>query len=193
MRARILPGGVVEGEAGVPGDKSIAHRWLILAATARGVSELGNLPGSLDVRSTARCLARLAPRARPQLEEWASKPAESGDGHGFTWDRLPSRAGDPPLVVEGEGRDSLVPSASALDCGNSGTTMRLLAGLLAAAPFKASLTGDSSLLARPMERVAVPLREMGATVRTNADGRRSSSKVETSAGSSTCSRSPALR
>ena len=168
MRARILPGGVVEGETGVPGDKSIAHRWLILAATAQGGSELGNLPGSLDVRSTARCLARLVPRAQPQLEEWASKPVEGSDGNGFTWDGLASRAADPPLLVEGEGRGSLVPPMSALDCGNSGTTMRLLAGLLAAAPFKATLTGDSSLLARPMERVAIPLRAMGATVRTNA-------------------------
>jgi 3-phosphoshikimate 1-carboxyvinyltransferase len=70
-------------------------------------------------------------------------------------------------VVEGEGRNALVAATAALDCGNSGTTMRLLAGVLASAPFPVRLTGDVSLLARPMERVAMPLREMGATVRTN--------------------------
>lgn len=167
MRARIRPGGKAGGETGVPGDKSIAHRWLILAATAEGRSELRGLPRSLDVRSTARCLAQLLPGVRPQLEAWASRPVESGEGHGFTWDVDASGSADPPLVVEGEGREALAAVASALDCGNSGTTMRLLAGVLASAPFSARLTGDASLLARPMERVARPLREMGATVRTN--------------------------
>ena len=71
-----------------------------------------------------------------------------------------------PLELEGEGRGALVEPSSDLDCGNSGTSMRLLSGMLAAAPFTCRLTGDASLSARPMERVAVPLRLMGADVRT---------------------------
>ncbi len=167
MLARVIPGGRVGGETWVPGDKSIAHRWLILATTAEGRSQLAGLPRSLDVASTARCLAQVAPAARPQLEAWASEPSESDEGNGFTWDNDLPGSSEPPLVVEGEGRDALVPSSTALDCGNSGTTMRLLAGVLAAAPFRTVLVGDASLLERPMERVAVPLREMGAAVTTN--------------------------
>ena len=60
MRARLTPGAVIEGEVGVPGDKSIAHRWLLMAATATGASRLEGLPRSLDTRSTAACLAALA-------------------------------------------------------------------------------------------------------------------------------------
>jgi 3-phosphoshikimate 1-carboxyvinyltransferase len=73
------------------------------------------------------------------------------------------------LEVEGEGRTALTEPGASLDCGNSGTTMRLVAGTLAAAPFRSVLVGDASLSTRPMERVATPLREMGATV-TTADG-----------------------
>jgi 3-phosphoshikimate 1-carboxyvinyltransferase len=76
---------------------------------------------------------------------------------------------DTPLEVEGEGRRAALQPDADLDCGNSGTSMRLLAGLLAGLPIRAILTGDQSLRSRPMERVAAPLREMGATVRT-ADG-----------------------
>jgi 3-phosphoshikimate 1-carboxyvinyltransferase len=78
----------------------------------------------------------------------------------------PSEAGA-ELIIEGEGRDRLQVPERPLDCGNSGTTMRLLTGVLAASRFSSTLTGDESLRARPMERVAVPLREMGASIRTN--------------------------
>jgi 3-phosphoshikimate 1-carboxyvinyltransferase len=71
------------------------------------------------------------------------------------------------LVIEGEGRDRLQVPGRPLDCGNSGTTIRLLIGVLAASPFVSTLTGDESLRTRPMERVAVPLREMGASIRTD--------------------------
>lgn len=169
MRARVVPGRVIGGRARVPGDKSIAHRWLILAAAARGVSRLSHLPPALDVRSTAQCLARLCPRARPSLEGWIAKAGGSGERHGFTWDATPKEDLVSELVVEGEGRTALVPASGSLDCGNSGTTMRLLAGLLASAPFTSRLTGDGSLVRRPMDRVAEPLRLMGADVRTTDD------------------------
>lgn len=168
MLARIRPGGSVGGEAVVPGDKSIAHRWLILAATADGRGTLHDLPVSLDVRSTAGCLALIAPSARPSLETWASGPAELGKADGFTWDAGGDTLHRPEVRVEGEGRDGLRGASRPLDCGNSGTTMRLLSGVLGAAPFASVLTGDESLRARPMERVAAPLREMGASIRSTA-------------------------
>ncbi len=168
MRVRIEPGGRVQGEAEVPGDKSIAHRWLILAATARGRSRVTGLPRSLDVLATARALAELSSaRTRPPLDALASRPAGEAEGPGLTVDgSVGSGRSAGEVVVEAEGRDALVPPIGPLDCGNSGTTMRLLAGILAAAPFSSVLTGDDSLSGRPMERVAVPLREMGATVET---------------------------
>ncbi len=166
MRARIRPGGTIGGEARVPGDKSIAHRLLILASTARGRSALEGLPRSLDVLATARCLAALAPKARPSLEAWASKGAHRAETHGFTWHGSAEGTPESPLVVEAEGRDALRAPGEPLDCVNSGTTMRLLAGILAASPFATTLTGDESLRARPMERVAEPLRTMGVRVRT---------------------------
>ncbi len=89
-------------------------------------------------------------------------------GAGLTVDGRvgPTEAGA-ELIIEGEGRDRLHVPERPLDCGNSGTTMRLLTGVLAASRFSSTLTGDESLRARPMERVAVPLREMGASIRTD--------------------------
>ena len=170
MRIRVHPGGSVTGSVRVPGDKSIAHRWLILAATARGRSRIAGLPPSLDVRSTAACLARLSERGRPALEAWSRNVAGAAEGHGSTWNDGGDHAPVAALEVEGEGRQGLTEAAEDLDCGNSGTTMRLLAGSLAAVPFRSTLVGDASLTSRPMERVAIPLRSMGATVITH-DGR----------------------
>lgn len=166
MRIVVRPKGRVAGETRVPGDKSIAHRWLILAATALGTSELLDLPPALDVRSTARCLALTTGQARAGLERWASEPSLAGDGHGFTINKGEPRPVAARLVVDGEGRARLQASDRTLECGNSGTTMRLLMGILASAPFETILTGDESLQLRPMERVAAPLREMGGDVRT---------------------------
>ena len=166
MHIVVVPGGRIEGDTSVPGDKSIAHRWLILAATARGASRLVGLPPSLDVRSTASCLAALTGTARPALEAWARNGPASAEGHGSTWndeDVVPNSAA---LEVEAEGRSALVEPPHALDCGNSGTAMRLLAGVVAGSPFRTLLVGDASLSTRPMDRVAEPLREMGAEVET---------------------------
>ena len=166
MRVRITPGSRLRGSLAVPGDKSIAHRWLILASTAQDSSRLLGVPASLDIRSTASCLARLAPKGRPGLEAWSGNGAATPHGHGSTWNAQVGEAPDAPLEVEGEGWPGLAEAAEDLDCGNSGTAMRLLAGVTAAAPFRSVLTGDESLATRPMERVAEPLRAMGATVAT---------------------------
>jgi 3-phosphoshikimate 1-carboxyvinyltransferase len=167
MRVRVTPGSRVGGRAAVPGDKSIAHRWLLVASVAEGTSRLGGLPSSLDVRSTASCLSGLN-LGGPALEAWAPTRAAAGERDGSTWNREGWSV--PWIEVEGEGREAMRAPEGPLDCGNSGTTMRLLAGLVASAPFPTILVGDASLRRRPMERVARPLREMGADVTTGDEG-----------------------
>jgi 3-phosphoshikimate 1-carboxyvinyltransferase len=125
----------VAGTVRAPGDKSITHRALLLAALGRGVSHLGGALTSLDARSSARVLRQLGAEISPLRE---------GD----------------VLAIKGRGRFR-APDRT-LDCGNSGTTTRLLLGLLAGHRFRATLTGDASLRQRPMRRVTVPLTEMGA-------------------------------
>jgi len=123
----------------VPGDKSLSHRALLLAAMARGSSEVRHLGPGSDVRSTAAAVTALGAR--------------------FEGTSLVS-----------PGVDGWVCPSTALDCGNSGTSMRLLAGALAGRQFMTDLVGDASLSRRPMERVAVPLRSLGADVETSPDG-----------------------
>ncbi len=126
---------MVQGAVRVPGDKSITHRALLLAAMARGTSHVGGALTSLDARSSARVLRRLGAGISPLASE-----------------RL--------VTVRGQGR--LRAPEARLDCGNSGTTTRLLLGLLAGHRFTATLTGDRSLRRRPMRRVTLPLTRMGA-------------------------------
>lgn len=164
MQVRIVPGARIGGEMAVPGDKSIGHRWLILAVTASGRSEIHGLPPALDVRSTAGCLGRLVLGARPALEAWASRAPRPDEPHGFTFNKGEPRSGPLRLDLDTRGRARLEASGEPLDCGNSGTTMRLLSGVLASCRFESVLTGDDSLRERPMERVAAPLRQMGAVV-----------------------------
>ena len=166
MRVRIEPGGIVRGRTTVPGDKSIGHRWLILAATGLGMSELRDVPPALDVRSTARCLAALAPSARDVLEGWSASPGALGNDDRFTFNKGEPRPTAPSVRIEGRGRAALQVPRGDLDCGNSGTTIRLLTGVLASSGFTSVLTGDESLRSRPMERVAEPLRRMGADIGT---------------------------
>lgn len=125
----------VEGRVRVPGDKSITHRALLFAAMARGTSHVGGALTSLDARSSARVLRRLGARISPLRTQEM-------------------------VTIVGNGR--LRRPERVLDCGNSGTTTRLLLGLLAGHPFAATLTGDASLRRRPMRRVTVPLGQMGA-------------------------------
>ncbi|MDP9243379.1 MAG: 3-phosphoshikimate 1-carboxyvinyltransferase [Actinomycetota bacterium] len=170
MRVRIEPAPLRSAEISVPGDKSIAHRWLILATLAQGRSELGGLPEALDVRSTASCLAALAPGTGEAHMEWGRSARPNGEVPGFTWDAPSPHPSMSPLRVEGEGWESLKDPSDPLDCGNSGTTMRLLMGVVAASQAGARFVGDESLSRRPMERVAGPLRQMRAHVRTTDGG-----------------------
>jgi 3-phosphoshikimate 1-carboxyvinyltransferase len=126
---------IVGGSVRVPGDKSITHRALLLSALTRGTSHLGGALTSLDARSSARVLRQLGAEVSPLR---------------------------PDRVVTVRGRSRFRRPDAALDCGNSGTTTRLLLGLLAAHRFAATLTGDGSLRRRPMRRVTVPLAQMGA-------------------------------
>src|ERR671936_758987 len=103
MRLHVTPGRRISGEVAVPGDKSIAHRWLLLGATANGQVRIEGLPRSLDVASTVACLARLAPAARPALEAWASRSAVTDERHSSTWNREPSTLEVEELDLPGEG------------------------------------------------------------------------------------------
>lgn len=127
----------VRGTVQVPGDKSISHRALVLGALGQGVSMISNLLQSADVRSTASVLVELGVRVEMRKSD---------------------------TVVHGLGIRGLAPPLSELYCGNSGTTARLLSGVIAGHPFSATLVGDASLSGRPMRRVAEPLQLMGARV-----------------------------
>jgi 3-phosphoshikimate 1-carboxyvinyltransferase len=129
----------------VPGDKSITHRALMLAALSGGPCHLTDPLCAGDTRSTAACLRALGIQVSPLA---------------------PGR----DVVVKGRGLQGFRRPAKTLNCGNSGTTARLLMGLLAAHRFPATLTGDASLRRRPMARIAEPLASMGARV-TSHDGR----------------------
>ncbi len=131
----------LRGRLRMPPDKSISHRALLLAAVAQGTSRITNASGALDPRSTAACLRALG----------VSIEGEERDAS-VDW------------RVESPGWSAWRAPAGLLDCGNSGTTMRMLAGLLAGTALEVTLDGDASLRGRPMRRVAEPLRAMGATV-----------------------------
>ncbi len=126
----------LEADLEVPGDKSVSHRALLLAALAAGTSRLRGLAPGRDVASTRSALERLGVEVREGPDDW--------------------------VEVSGRGVGGLVEPEDVIDCGNSGTTMRLLAGVLAGHGFLSVLTGDASLRRRPMARVLDPLREMGA-------------------------------
>jgi 3-phosphoshikimate 1-carboxyvinyltransferase len=127
----------LEGEIKVPGDKSIGHRAVIFASIARGRSRLFNLSGGEDNQRTVQAFKDMGIEVRSEGES---------------------------LLVEGRGGQGLSEPRGTIDCGNSGTTMRLLCGLLAGQPFASRLDGDSSLRRRPMQRVIEPLSRMGAEI-----------------------------
>jgi 3-phosphoshikimate 1-carboxyvinyltransferase len=144
-----VPGRVrVRGEVRVPGDKSVSHRALIFASLADGTSTVRGLLDAADVQSTAGALRALGV-AVPVIPS-----AERTDSSGA----------DVPIRITGLGLRGLRAPADALDCRNSGTTTRLLAGVCAAYPFRTRFIGDASLSRRPMTRVAEPLTAMGARV-----------------------------
>ncbi len=134
----------LQGSIAVPGDKSISHRALLLGAIAEGPSLIHGLLRSED------CLATLA-----ALRALGVPIADEADG---------------TVRIAGRGFAALEEPARVLDCGNSGTSLRLLAGMVAGRPFLSVLTGDASLTRRPMRRISEPLRAMGATVLGRGDG-----------------------
>lgn len=140
----VEPGGSLRGEARVPGDKSISHRSIMLGALAEGTTEVS---GFLEAED---CLATL--KSFRQMGVTISEPE---DGR---------------VTVNGVGLHGLKAPSSPLDLGNSGTSMRLLSGLLAGQAFDSVLTGDASLTRRPMRRVTEPLASMGAKIVTSAAG-----------------------
>lgn len=131
------------GRFTLPGDKSLSHRLAILGALAEGETRIENFSTAADCASTLACLS----------------------GLGVEIERQGAR-----VSIRGRGPDAFREPAGALDAGNSGSTLRMLAGVLAGRPFRSVLTGDDSLRKRPVERVAAPLRAMGATALTS-DGR----------------------
>jgi 3-phosphoshikimate 1-carboxyvinyltransferase len=141
---QVAPGTRVAGSVTVPGDKSISHRSLMLGGIASGVTRITGFLASEDCLATLSALSSLGVRIeRPQPTD---------------------------VVVHGVGVAGLQGAAKPLDMGNAGTAMRLSMGLLAGQPFESTLIGDSSLMRRPMERVAGPLRQMGAQI-TTQEGR----------------------
>jgi 3-phosphoshikimate 1-carboxyvinyltransferase len=138
MNALVRPVRRFEGRLRAPGDKSVSHRALLLGAIARGVTEVHGLLEGEDVLATLRAIQALGAEA-----------TRKGPGH---------------YLVQGVGLDGLTEAADVIDCGNSGTTARLLLGILAGQPFPTFVTGDESLRRRPMARVVEPLGRMGARV-----------------------------
>jgi 3-phosphoshikimate 1-carboxyvinyltransferase len=138
----VRPVGRLGGELRLPGDKSISHRALMLALLAAGESRISGAGDGADVRSTAGIVAAL----------------------GAEVERAPAEASNVDYRVVSRGGDALRPPEAALDCGNSGTSLRLFAGILAGRPGTATLDGDASLRSRPMARIIEPLRSMGATI-----------------------------
>jgi 3-phosphoshikimate 1-carboxyvinyltransferase len=129
----------IRGSVRTAGDKSVSHRYAMLAGIAEGTSEFENFSSSADVASTLSCMEAMGARVRR-------------DGN--------------HVEVDGTGGELAAP-AGELDCGNSGSTMRMLSGVVAAQPFTSVMTGDASLSRRPMRRVIEPLQEMGAQIDSN--------------------------
>ncbi len=145
MRLTVRASGPLRGRIRVPGDKSISHRALLLGAIAQGATRVENFLPAADCLATLSCVRAL----------------------GIEVERTSGRE----LIVRGRGLRGLREPSDVLDCRGSGTTMRLLAGILAGQPFYSVLTGSEQLRRRPMGRIAEPLRRMGATVLGRQGGR----------------------
>ena len=143
----VHPARTVRGVVRIPGDKSISHRYAMLAGIAEGTSRFHNFSAARDCQSTLDCMARLGC-------EWKRRAGED----------------DGTIEIHGQGPRLKAPT-QALDCGNSGSTMRMLSGILAGQPFTSELCGDESLSRRPMARIVKPLSEMGAKISSNEGGR----------------------
>jgi 3-phosphoshikimate 1-carboxyvinyltransferase len=160
----------ISGTLELPGDKSISHRYAILAALAEGRSEIANFSTAQDCWSTLECLRRLGVHIEAvtaHLPSAGNSPDPTNPA--ISPDHPPADQASSVLTIEGRGLNGLRGSLRALDAGNSGTTMRLLAGALTGQSFNSKITGDASLRRRPMGRVIAPLREMGADIQPRND------------------------
>jgi 3-phosphoshikimate 1-carboxyvinyltransferase len=137
MPEQIPPASSINGVIELPGDKSISHRYAMIAAIAEGTTKIENYSTGADCQSTLGCVRALG--------------AEVERRDGATW-------------IHGRGLDGLRAAADPLDAGNSGSTIRMLSGILAAQPFATRIGGDESLSRRPMARIMEPLRQMGAAI-----------------------------
>jgi 3-phosphoshikimate 1-carboxyvinyltransferase len=142
MQEKIIPVSRLAGAVRLPGDKSISHRYAMLAAVAEGSSRIRNYSTGADCRSTLSCLKALGAGVRT---------VEDG------------------VLVEGHGLAGFAEPDGRLDAGNSGSTLRMLSGLLAGQPFLSRISGDESLSRRPMQRIMLPLRQMGARIEARED------------------------
>lgn len=138
MNQIITPKNNIHAAITVPGDKSISHRSIMFGALAEGITEIEGFLMGEDCLSTISCFQKLGIDIQKQSEK---------------------------IIVHGKGLHGLTAPTQTLDVGNSGTTLRLLSGILAAQPFCSHLTGDASIQKRPMNRVAAPLRQMGAVLK----------------------------
>src|ERR1051326_399474 len=141
-RLELKPAAKIIGTFSVPGDKSISHRLAMLGAIAQGTTVIHNFAASVDCRSTLECLRRL----HVKIDQTAST-----------------------VAVHGRGLHGLTQPSTELDAGNSGTTVRLMSGILAGSPFESTFIGDESLSDRPMKRIIDPLRRFGATIQARDD------------------------
>lgn len=143
MEEHIFPARSVSGAVLLPGDKSISHRYGMLGAIAEGTTKIANYSTGADCQSTLECMRALGIQIERQ---------------------------DHQVTIEGRGMRGLREATEALDAGNSGSTIRMLSGILAAQQFTTRIGGDESLSGRPMDRIMNPLREMGAAFEAR-DGR----------------------
>ena len=137
MQKKISPAPSITGTVSLPGDKSISHRYAMIASIAEGPSRIQNYSTGADCHSTLGCMRALGVNIEGQGTEF---------------------------VIHGKGLDGLRNPSSDLDAGNSGSTIRMLSGILAAQPFQTRIFGDESLSRRPMQRIMKPLAEMGARI-----------------------------
>lgn len=138
MNFKVQPGGTLRGTLRVPGDKSISHRAVMLGALAEGTTQVSGFLNGEDCRCTMKAFQAMGVRVEQD--------------------------GDTALTVHGVGLAGLKAPAGTLDLGNSGTSMRLMAGLMSGQKFATTLAGDESLSRRPMKRIIEPLAQMGATI-----------------------------
>lgn len=147
MTEQVSPARAIHGVVSVPGDKSISHRYAMLASIAEGDSQIFNYSTGADCHSTLTCMEALGIRHTTGEQD-----------------------GRRTLTIHGKGANGLSAAADTLDAGNSGSTIRMLSGILAAQPFTTRITGDESLVKRPMRRIMTPLAQMNARIEaTNGD------------------------